>query len=254
METVLKFLTLDMKIADYQQLCEWYFEGISVRCNTPISFQILVSKLGLFDSDTIISNEELEVMENFRIKQHMQVNSKDLVIGQQIAQSSSNNNKFMNLMVIKEDEQPVYLCSEDDEENYSKYKEHILKLNEMKYLCSNDIRVCSQVQFLVLDFRHTKKAKLTALSDSPIPVWEIEESNVKEAIAKLSNLDSQQPNKYHCVVLMTYPNVIESSSKPGKQLTKEHLQELNVYKKMADYLRKRNFVSVVEGGARELTK
>ena len=81
METVLKFLTVDMKVADYEQLCAWYFEGISVRCNTPISFQILVSKLGLFDSDTIISNEELEVMENFRIKQHMQVNSKDLVIG-----------------------------------------------------------------------------------------------------------------------------------------------------------------------------
>lgn len=65
---LLKFLTFDMKVGDFEQLCKWYFEAVNVRSNTPISFQILVSKLGLFDSDTIISNEELEVMENFRLK------------------------------------------------------------------------------------------------------------------------------------------------------------------------------------------
>lgn len=70
-----------MRITDFDQLCKLYYEAVSIRSNTPISFQILISKLGLFDSDSIISNEELEIMENFRTKLHMQISAKELAVG-----------------------------------------------------------------------------------------------------------------------------------------------------------------------------
>lgn len=52
---------------------------------------------------------------------------------------------------------------------------------------------------------------------------------------------------------MTYPNVVEPA-KAGKQYTKEQIYEFNLYKKLSEFLRKRNFVSLVEGGVRELIK
>jgi len=71
----------------------------------------MVAKLGLFDSDSIISNEELEVMENFKVRPCLPISGKELTLGQQLMANSTNNNKFLNLMLIEEDEQAVYLCS-----------------------------------------------------------------------------------------------------------------------------------------------
>ena len=80
-EKILKFLTTDIKIHDFDQLYNLYFECITIRSYTPLSYQILVSKLGLFDTDSIISNEELEIMESFRIKCHLPILAKEITNG-----------------------------------------------------------------------------------------------------------------------------------------------------------------------------
>lgn len=63
-EKVIKYL-MEMKILDFNTLCNTYYESIHIRSNTPLSFPILISKLGLFESNTIISNEEVDLIESF---------------------------------------------------------------------------------------------------------------------------------------------------------------------------------------------
>lgn len=123
----------------------------------------MISKLGLFDSDSIISNEELEVMENFKVRVCMPISFKELIHGQSLMANSSNNNKYQNLMIISEDDSAVYLCTEDaisNEHTYNKLKEPILKMNELKYSCSNETKVGSVVKFLLLDLRIVKKPSI----------------------------------------------------------------------------------------------
>jgi hypothetical protein len=61
---------------------------------------MIVSKLGLFDSDSIISNEELDIMEAFKVRPCMPVSSKEIIHGQNLLANSKNNNKFLNLMLV----------------------------------------------------------------------------------------------------------------------------------------------------------
>jgi hypothetical protein len=58
-ERIIKFASEEIKIKEFNTLCNVYYESVNVRSNTPLSFPILISKLGLFDPSTIISNEEL---------------------------------------------------------------------------------------------------------------------------------------------------------------------------------------------------
>jgi len=54
-----------IKIENFAVLAEAYFHAIQARRNTPVSFQMLVARLGIFEYNPIISNEELESIENF---------------------------------------------------------------------------------------------------------------------------------------------------------------------------------------------
>ena len=51
---------------DHLQLADVYEIAIKIRANTPISFQMMISGLRLFGQDSILSNEELEALEQFK--------------------------------------------------------------------------------------------------------------------------------------------------------------------------------------------
>jgi len=78
----------------------------------PVSFQILVNKLGIFDYKPIISKEELELIDNINLTQQMPIMSKEVLMGSQMTLENltdDNNNKFKNLLVLQEDEQQIYI-------------------------------------------------------------------------------------------------------------------------------------------------
>lgn len=105
----------EMKIDNFQVLAEIYFHAIQCRRNTPVSFQILVSRLGIFEYNPIISNEELEKIESFSNIEWMPVYSKEVILGSittlsQQTKMLENNNKYKNLLLLNEDDQQVYLA------------------------------------------------------------------------------------------------------------------------------------------------
>jgi len=80
-----------------------------------VSFQMIVQRLGIFEYNPIISNEELEKIESFNRTEWMPVFVKEVVLGSAVtlsqqAKMADNNNKYKNLLLVKEDEQQVYLC------------------------------------------------------------------------------------------------------------------------------------------------
>ena len=72
---------------------------------------MLVTRLGVFDYNPIISNEELEGIDQIGSIEWMPIYPKELVQGSQttVQQLEENNNKFSNLLLMPEDEQQVYL-------------------------------------------------------------------------------------------------------------------------------------------------
>ena len=73
---------------------------------------MLVTRLGIFDYNPIISNEELESMHKIDEIEWMPVHPKELVQGSEttVQLLEENNNKFSNLLLMPEDEQQVYLA------------------------------------------------------------------------------------------------------------------------------------------------
>ena len=114
MEQLLHYLQ-SITLENYALLAEAYFHAIQCRRNTPASFQIIVQRLGIFEYNPIISNEELEKIESFNLTEWMPVLVKEIVLGSQatLAQQSKmadNNNKYRNLLLLREDDQQVYVC------------------------------------------------------------------------------------------------------------------------------------------------
>lgn len=64
-EKIVNFTNKEMEIKDFQMLCQVYYECVSIRASTPVSYLKLISKLGLFKENFIISNEELEAIKLF---------------------------------------------------------------------------------------------------------------------------------------------------------------------------------------------
>ncbi|CDW87634.1 tbc domain containing protein [Stylonychia lemnae] len=254
-EKILKFLTSDIKIHDFDQLYNLYMECITIRSYTPLSFQIMVSKLGLFDSDSIISNEELEIMESFKIRQHLNILPKEITNGAQLFQNSTNNNKYLNLMVLSENEQAVYLCTQDsmtNEQAQKKLQDPIQRINELKLSCANEIKVGANVKYLLLDLRISKKPKLDQIFGAKVPYREINIESIKDSMINILNLNGI--NQYHLVLVMNNSNIIEQGNSKQQPLSKEQNIDLVIYKKVMENLKKRNHVSVLENGIRDLIK
>jgi hypothetical protein len=55
-----------LRINNFSTLSNIYYESVRIRSQTPLSFPILITKLGLFESNAIISNEEVELIEGFK--------------------------------------------------------------------------------------------------------------------------------------------------------------------------------------------
>jgi hypothetical protein len=110
-EQLLKFLTVDLRMAGHCQLAHVYQLAVTIRTQTPVSYSMLVSQLRLFAQDAILSNEELELLDHFKAAgKHahsllLQVSAKELIYGATtLLQSSTNNNKYLNMMVIDQEE------------------------------------------------------------------------------------------------------------------------------------------------------
>jgi hypothetical protein len=98
-----------VSLENYSVLAEAYFHAIQCRRNTPVSFQIIVQRLGIFEYNPIISNEDLEKIENFSNTEWMPIFVKEVVLGPQVTLSQQpkmvdNNNKYKNLLLLKEDD------------------------------------------------------------------------------------------------------------------------------------------------------
>ena len=68
---------------------------------------MLVARLGVFDYNPIISNEELDSIDTIDQIAWMPIYPKELVQGSltTVQQLQENNNKFSNLLLMPEDEQ-----------------------------------------------------------------------------------------------------------------------------------------------------
>ena len=80
MEQLLAYLC-GIKIESFALLADTYFHAIQIRRNTPVSFQMFVSRLGIFDYNPIISNEELESIDRMGSIEWMPIYPKELVQG-----------------------------------------------------------------------------------------------------------------------------------------------------------------------------
>ncbi len=105
-EQLIVFLQ-NIKIPSHSILADIYFHAIQTRRHAPASFQILITSLGIFKYNPIISNEELETIKAFSKIETMPIYPKELLLGSErtLATLEENNNKFENLLVISEDEQ-----------------------------------------------------------------------------------------------------------------------------------------------------
>ena len=68
-----------------------------------------MQRLGIFEYNPIISNEDLEKIENFSNTEWMPIFVKEVVLGSQVTLSQQpkmvdNNNKYKNLLLMKEDD------------------------------------------------------------------------------------------------------------------------------------------------------
>ena len=111
MELLIAFLA-GIRIESFALLADTYFHAIQVRRNTPVSFQMMVTRLGIFDYNPIISNEELENIDKINQIEWMPIYPKELIHGSQttVQLLEENNNKFSNLLLMPEDEQQIYLA------------------------------------------------------------------------------------------------------------------------------------------------
>ena len=106
-EKLLKYLP-NIRIDGYQDLSNVYSNTILVRRNMPVSFQILINRLGIFDYKPIISKEELNLIENICLIDWMPIACKEVLMGSSMTlenMNDDNNNKYKNLLVLQEDEQ-----------------------------------------------------------------------------------------------------------------------------------------------------
>ena len=60
-----------------------------------------------------------------------------------------------------------------NEQAYSKLRDPIIKMNELKYSCANEIKVGSNVKFLLLDIRITKRPKFDQIFGNKIAYREV---------------------------------------------------------------------------------
>ena len=93
-------------------LADIYFHAIQVRRNTPVSFQMLVTRLGVFKYIAVMSNEELQQLSHIDKVKRMPIYASELIQGPNDVQKfmTENNNKFDNLKFMNDDEQQVYLA------------------------------------------------------------------------------------------------------------------------------------------------
>lgn len=105
LEHLIYFLQ-NIKITSYSLLADIYFHAIQVRTQAPASFEFLVSRLGLFKYNPIISNEELEILKSTSKIDTMPICSRELLFGSDKLLSclETNNNKFENLIELSENE------------------------------------------------------------------------------------------------------------------------------------------------------
>ena len=97
----------NLKIEDYSELAEVYTNTLLVRRSIPVSFQLLVNKLGIFDYKPIISKEELELIENINLTEWMPIFSKEVLMGSNMIldnMNDDNNNKYKNLLFLQDDD------------------------------------------------------------------------------------------------------------------------------------------------------
>ncbi|TNV83107.1 hypothetical protein FGO68_gene3020 [Halteria grandinella] len=196
-EQLLKFLTVDLRMGDHSKLAHVYALAVNIRTNTPVSYSMMVSQLRLFAQDAILSNEELEMLEQFKAagkSSHshsliLPVSAKELIYGPEtLLQNSSNNNKYQNMMIIQADQEDhsptdldcsnVYLVLNNkspQKDNTSPQKEEqkeedevidipksvqdsIVKIQELKYECGPTTQIAHNTKFIVLDLRYNKRA------------------------------------------------------------------------------------------------
>ena len=62
-------------------LADIYFHAIQVRRNTPVSFQMLVTRLGVFKYIAVMSNEELQQLGHIDKVKKMPIYADELIRG-----------------------------------------------------------------------------------------------------------------------------------------------------------------------------
>jgi hypothetical protein len=77
-----------------------------------VSFEMLVTRLGVFKYIAVMSNEELQQLSHIDKVLCMPIYAEELLKGAEAVVSAmdQNNNKFNNFLLMPDDEQQVYLA------------------------------------------------------------------------------------------------------------------------------------------------
>lgn len=219
-----------IKLSSLSALADVYRLAIETRQQTPASFQLLIKRLEIFKHNDIVSNEDLESLEAANLGAVMPMFAAEVVLGgQEALGSDENNDKHSNLLILKENEQQVYLhCCQAESDVVEECYDPLFRLNTLKFMTSVDSTVAYHVELCLLDCRLVKKPRL----DEVRKLIKIRKKRDIECVEvdKIERIATNPKLEYKHIVIVT------TSGEPSEEI---HLT------KVIAALSARSFVSVL---------
>ena len=132
------------KVQNIWDLCQLYYESVALRSQTPLSLAILIHKLKINDSATVISYEEMRELHNFELDIFIMYPEEVLLNQEKISNwshmyNTSNNDKTWNKFYLNYN-QNKYITG-DEEKQDDKELKAITSINILKRDCSSDTEI-----------------------------------------------------------------------------------------------------------------
>ena len=234
-ETLLPFLQRKVKIYTIRELCQLYYEAVSIRAKTPVSFAILINKLKINDPVVLISNEEMRDLQSLELETFV-VYPEELMLHQGIISNcyhlynTTNNDKSMNKFYSTSN-QNKYVTGTSESQD-PRDIDSITSINILKRDSSNDTEIGKSVRFKLIDLTLKKKTR-TMLKDT-ITVHGTKDKTPLELLQEMAS----DLRKYNVLLITSDHKVkLDSSELKRKMETIEILKYLGISR-----------VSVLKGG------
>ena len=162
--------------------------------------------------------------------------------GALLQQLSNNNNKFENLMIMQEEDQPIYLQVDSGLDQMEVILDPLKKINILKQSTGADIKVGSNVKYFILDLRADKKLKLQSVITKH-KVYEIDLKTSREQLAQFLN----NPIIKKCHIVLAISLASDSNRKESRKAKNER----HLLRRMQEMLKDKSYVSVLDCGIKD---